>query len=74
MCGPALFNDHGHNGVFVGFSPLLVCADNLIYADVAHQITGDKDKVTGDDPVRVDVTHGVSRRKRLLGRHDRHDL
>lgn len=71
---PALFDDHSHDGVFVGLSPLLVRADNLVYANVADQIARDKDKVAGDDPVRVDVAQGISRRKRLLSRHDGHDL
>lgn len=71
---PALFDDYGHDGVFVGLSPLLVRADNLVYANVADQIARDKDKVTGDDPVRVDVAQSISRRKRLLRRHDGHDL
>ena len=71
---PALFNDHSHNGVFIGFSPLLVRADNFVYANVANQIAGDKDKVAGDDPMRVDVAQGISRGKCLLRRHDRHDL
>jgi hypothetical protein len=51
-----------------------VCANDLVYANVADQITGDKDKVAGDDPVRVDIAHGISRGKRLLSRHDGHNF
>jgi hypothetical protein len=74
MRGTALFNNHGHNGIFVGFSSFLVCAYNLIYANVANQITRDKDKVTSDDSVRVDVAQSISRAKRLLGRHYGYDF
>jgi len=52
----------------VGLSPPL-CADNRL-CNVADQIARDKDEVAGDDPVRVDVAQGISRRKRLLRRHD----
>jgi hypothetical protein len=71
---PALFDDHGHNGIFVGLSPLLVRADHLVYANVADQIARDKDEVAGDDPVRVNVAQSISWRKRLLRRHDGHDF
>lgn len=74
MRGPTLFNDHSHDDVLVGLSPLLVRANNLIYADIADQITRDEDKVAGDDPVSVDIAHGISRRERLLGGHDGDDL
>jgi hypothetical protein len=59
MCGPTLFNDHRHNCIFIDFPSILVCTDDFIDADVANQITRDKDKITGDDPMRVNVTHRI---------------
>ena len=67
MCDPALFNHHGHNRIAVSLTSLFVHSYNLIYPDVTHEITGDENKIVGDDAVSVDVTEGVSRCERLFG-------
>ena len=74
MSRPTLLHDHCHNGVIVSSSPLLVFADNLIYADVANQVTIDEDEVASNDAVRVYVAHRIPWGKRLLGYQDGHDL
>ena len=74
MCGSALFNDHRHNCIFIDLPSVLVCANDFIDANVANQITRDKDKITGDDPMRVNVTHRIPRRECFLGRHHGYDF
>lgn len=41
----ALFDNHRHDGVLVCFSPLLVLADDIAYADVAHEVTGNEHEI-----------------------------
>lgn len=74
MVGATLFHDHRHDGVLVRLPALLVNANDLVYPNVADEIARNEDKVGRDDPMRIDVSHGISRRKRLLGSDDRDNL
>ena len=74
MYNPALLDHHGHDCITVDLPPLFVYLHNLIYADVAHKIAGDKNEVVGDDAMGVDITESVSWCKRLLGGDNRDDL
>jgi hypothetical protein len=70
----ALFDYHRHDGVLVRFSPLLVLADDIAYADVAHEVTSDEHEIGCDDAMRVDVAHGITRRESLFGSYDWDDF
>lgn len=60
MVGTTLFHDHRHDGVLVRLPALLVNANDLVYPNVADEIARNEDKVGRDDPMRVDVSHGIS--------------
>lgn len=60
MVCAALFHHHRHGSVLVRLPALLVNTDDFIDPDVADEIPRDEDKVGRDDPVRVDISHGVA--------------
>lgn len=70
----ALLHDHRHDRVLVRLAALLVYPHDLVYAHVAHEVAHNEHKVCLDDPVRVDVAHGVSRREGFLRGDDRDDF
>lgn len=74
MHNSALLNHHGHDCVAVDFPPLFVHSYDLVYPDVAHKVTGDKNKIVGDDPMGVDIAESVSGCKSLLGSDDWNNL
>ena len=74
MPAPALFHDHRHDRVFIRPPALLMHTYDLVDADIAHQVAHDEHKVRCHQPTRVDVPHSISRRKRLLRRHDGHNF
>lgn len=74
MVRTALFHYYRHDSVLVRFPPLFVNANDFIDPNVADEIPCDEDKVGSDDPVRVDISHGIARRKGLLGSDDRDNL
>jgi hypothetical protein len=67
MYDPALLNHHSHNGITVNLPPLFVHFHNLVYPDVAHEITGDENEIVGDDTMGVDITESIPWCERLLG-------
>jgi hypothetical protein len=70
MTRAALLDHHGHDSIFIGLSAFLVNTNYLVDPDVANKISCDEHKVGSDDPVCVDVSHGISWRERLFGSHD----
>lgn len=70
MVRAALFHYHRHDSVLVRLPTLFVNTDDFIDPDVADEIPCDEDKVGSDDPVRVDISHGIARRKCLLSSDD----
>lgn len=74
MVRAALFYYHRHDSVLVRFSTLFVNTNDFIDPDVADEITRDENEVGSDDPVRVDISHGISRRKCLLRSDNGDDL
>lgn len=74
MHSPTLLNHHGHNGITVDFPSLFVHPHDLVYPDVAHKVTGDKDEIIGDNTVGIDVAKGVPWGKRLLCGDDWNNL
>ena len=74
MLAPALFHDHRHDRVLVRPPALLMHTYDFVDADIAHQVAHDENKVRRHQPTRVDVPHSISRRKRLLRRHDGHNF
>lgn len=67
MHNPALLDHHSHNGVAIDLPPLFVYPHDLVYPDVAHEVTSNKNKVIGDDTMGVNITESISWCERLLG-------
>jgi len=74
MHNPALLNHHGHDCITVNLPSLFVHSHNLVYPDVTHEVTGNKNKVVGDDAMGIDITESVPRCERLFGGDDRNNL
>ena len=70
MMRTALFHYHRHDSVLVRLPTLFVDTDDFVDADVANEIPCDENKVGCDDPVCVDIPHGITGRKCLLGCDD----
>lgn len=70
MVRAALFHYHRHDSVLVSLPTLFVNTDDFIDPNVADEISCDENKVGSDDPVRVDISHGIARRKCLFGSDD----
>ena len=70
MHNPTLLNHHSHNGIAVDLPSLFVHPHNLVYSDIAHKVSGDKDEIVSDNTVSIYITEGVPWCERLLGSHD----
>jgi len=67
MRNPALFNHHSHDGIAVNLPPLFVHSHNFVYPNIAHKITGNKNKIVGDDTMGIDIAESIPWCERLLG-------
>ena len=69
-----LLDDHSHYSITVDLPPLFMHPYDLIYPDIAHKVTSDKNEIVGDDTVGIDITEGVPRCERLLCSDDWNNL
>lgn len=74
MVRAALFHHHRHDSILVCFPAFFVSANDFIDPDAANEIACDEDKVGSNDPVCVDISHGVAGGKCLFGSNDRDNL
>lgn len=74
MARTARFHYHRHDSVLVRLPTLFVNTDDFIDPDVTDEIPCDKDKVGSNDPVRVDISHGIPGRKCSFSSDDRDNL